>query len=62
MVGSVREVVQRALKTLEHAGFIQMARGRILVFDVDALDGWSEAESRLCAAPVAEGERRESIP
>jgi CRP/FNR family transcriptional regulator len=45
MVGSVREVVQRALKTLEHAGHIQMARGRIRVIDVEALDGWSETES-----------------
>lgn len=45
MVGSVREVVQRALKTLEHAGLIHMARGRIQIIDVEALDGWSEAES-----------------
>ena len=35
MVGSVREVVQRALKTLEHAGVIQMARGQIRIIDVD---------------------------
>src|SRR5262245_30502134 len=47
LVGSVREVVQRALKTLEHAGFIQMARGRILIIDVEALDGWSDSESSL---------------
>jgi CRP/FNR family cyclic AMP-dependent transcriptional regulator len=47
MVGSVREVVQRALKTLEYAGLIQMARGRIQIFDVDALDGWAESESSL---------------
>jgi DNA-binding transcriptional regulator YhcF (GntR family) len=47
MVGSVREVVQRALKTLEHAGLIQMARGRIQIFDIDALDGWAESESSL---------------
>src|SRR5262245_6966801 len=39
MVGSVREVVQRALKTLEHAGLIQTARGRIHIIDPDALDG-----------------------
>ena len=45
MVGSVREVVQRALKTLEHAGLIHMARGRIQIIDVEALDSWSEAES-----------------
>jgi len=47
LVGSVREVVQRALKTLEHAGFIQMARGRIRIIDVEALDGWSDSESSL---------------
>jgi CRP-like cAMP-binding protein len=53
MVGSVREVVQRALKTLEHAGLIHMARGRIQIVDVEALDGWSEAESPVLskAAP-----------
>jgi CRP-like cAMP-binding protein len=43
MVGSVREVVQRALKTLEHAGLIRMARGRIQVIDLEALEGWSNA-------------------
>jgi CRP/FNR family cyclic AMP-dependent transcriptional regulator len=47
MVGSVREVVQRALKTLEHAGLIQMARGRVQVIDVEALDGWTESESNV---------------
>jgi CRP-like cAMP-binding protein len=47
LVGSVREVVQRALKTLERAGLIQMTRGRIQVIDVEALDGWSESESAL---------------
>jgi CRP-like cAMP-binding protein len=53
MVGSVREVVQRALKTLEHAGLIHMARGRIQIIDVEALDGWSEADSPVLskAAP-----------
>ncbi len=46
MVGSVREVVQRALKTLEHAGVIQMTRRRIRIIDVDGLNLWSESESR----------------
>jgi CRP-like cAMP-binding protein len=45
MVGSVREVVQRALKTLEHAGLIQMVRGRIQIIDLEALEGWSESGS-----------------
>ena len=45
MVGSVREVVQRALKTLEHVGLIQMTRGKIQVIDVEALHGWSGSES-----------------
>ena len=40
MIGSVREVVQRALKTLEHAGLIQMGRGRIRVIDVEGLNIW----------------------
>jgi CRP-like cAMP-binding protein len=47
MVGSVREVVQRALKTLEHAGLIQMARGQIQIIDLDALEGWSGSESMI---------------
>jgi CRP-like cAMP-binding protein len=47
MVGSVREVVQRALKTLEHVGLIQMAHGRIQVIDPEALDGWTDSESRV---------------
>jgi CRP/FNR family transcriptional regulator, cyclic AMP receptor protein len=45
MVGSVREVVQRALKTLEDAGLIWMARGRIQIVDVEALDGWTNSDS-----------------
>ena len=52
MVGSVREVVQRALKTLEHAGHIQMTRGRIHIIDVEALDGWSEAKSTVLRSAV----------
>jgi CRP/FNR family transcriptional regulator len=44
MVGSVREVVQRALKTLEHAGVIEMSRERIRILDVDALGVWIGAE------------------
>jgi CRP-like cAMP-binding protein len=44
MVGSVREVVQRALKTLAHAGVIQMSRGQIRIVDVDALSLWIESE------------------
>jgi CRP-like cAMP-binding protein len=47
MVGSVREVVQRALKTLEHAGLIHLARGRIQIIDVDALESWAESTSSV---------------
>jgi CRP-like cAMP-binding protein len=47
LVGSVREVVQRALKTLEHAGVIQMARGRIRITDVEALGIWIESERKV---------------
>src|SRR5262245_17863366 len=49
MVGSVREVVQRALKTLEHAGLIEMARRQIHVVDLEALDGWAESTSNALA-------------
>ena len=45
MVGSVREVVQRALKTLENAGLIQMARGQIQVIDSRALASWIELDA-----------------
>jgi CRP-like cAMP-binding protein len=51
MVGSVREVVQRALKTLEHAGLIQMARGRLQIIDVEALASWTESESTVVSPP-----------
>lgn len=44
MVGSVREVVQRALKTLEQAGLIVMARGRIRIVDVEGLNLWIESD------------------
>jgi CRP/FNR family cyclic AMP-dependent transcriptional regulator len=47
MVGSVREVVQRALKTLEHGGLIRMTRGRIEIIDLDALEDWSEFGSAV---------------
>jgi CRP/FNR family cyclic AMP-dependent transcriptional regulator len=52
MVGSVREVVQRALAALEHAGVIQMARGRIRITDVDALGVWTESERLIGASDV----------
>jgi CRP-like cAMP-binding protein len=55
MVGSVREVVQRALKALEHAGAIEMARGRVRIVDVHELEAWSEAGSSAPAAAVVEG-------
>ena len=42
MVGSVREVVQRALKTLADAGVIQMDRGQIRITDIEALGLWIE--------------------
>ncbi|HJZ73126.1 MAG TPA: Crp/Fnr family transcriptional regulator [Vicinamibacterales bacterium] len=52
MTGSVREVVQRALKTLEHVGLIQMTRGRIQIIDVEALDAWSDSESSVFRASL----------
>ena len=54
MVGTVREVVQRALKTLEDAGVIQMARGRIRITDVEALSIWIESGREVGQSGVAE--------
>ena len=55
MVGSVREVVQRALALLlgrggpelaaEKDGAIQMERGRIVVLDPKSLERWSQVEA-----------------
>ncbi len=45
MTGSVREVVQRALKALEQDGAIRMGRGRIAVLDPAALERWSQIQS-----------------
>jgi DNA-binding GntR family transcriptional regulator len=42
MTGSVREVVQRALKTLEQDGAIKLARARITVLDAAALKRWAD--------------------
>jgi CRP-like cAMP-binding protein len=59
MVGSVREVVQRALKTLEHAGVIQMARGRIRITDGEALSVWIEFERVVGAHGATDHSGRE---
>jgi CRP/FNR family transcriptional regulator len=45
MVGSVREVVQRALKELERAGAISLARGRIAVRDHEKLANFAHLSS-----------------
>jgi CRP/FNR family transcriptional regulator len=45
MVGSVREVAQRALKALERDGAIRMERGRIVVLDPKSLERWSQVEA-----------------
>lgn len=42
MTGSVREVVQRALKTLERDGVVRLERARVLVVDPQGLARWSE--------------------
>jgi hypothetical protein len=52
MFNRTAEVVQRALKTLEHAGVIQMTRARIRILDVDALGVWIDSEHAI-AAPRA---------
>ncbi len=43
MTGTVREVVQRALKALEREGAIELARGRIRVLAPEILAVWSGA-------------------
>jgi CRP/FNR family transcriptional regulator len=42
MTGSVREVVQRALKTLEQDGAIKLSRARITMLDAAALKKWAK--------------------
>jgi CRP-like cAMP-binding protein len=49
MTGSVREVVQRALKALERDGAIRLERARVVVLDVKALELWSESTGSLAA-------------
>jgi len=44
LTGSVREVVQRALKLLEQAGAIRMARARIQVLDAAILREYAEGQ------------------
>ncbi len=46
MTGTVREVVQRALKALEREGAIELARGRIRVIAPEILEAWSGAGRR----------------
>jgi len=43
LTGSVREVVQRALKTLERAGAIRCGRARIEILDPNILEDWAAA-------------------
>ncbi len=43
MTGSVREVVQRALKALEKDGADRLERARVVVLDVKSLERWSES-------------------
>jgi|MudIll2142460700_1097286.scaffolds.fasta_scaffold58756_1 CRP/FNR family transcriptional regulator len=45
MTGSVREVVQRALKALERDGAIKLERARVRILDAKILQRWSESGS-----------------
>lgn len=45
MTGTVREVVQRALKTLESAGAIRLGRARIEILNPDALEDWASRDT-----------------
>lgn len=44
LTGSVREVVQRALKTLENAGAIRLGRARIEVLNPPILEEWTAGD------------------
>ena len=44
MVGSVREVVQRALKSLESDGAIKVGRNRVQICDAAKLERWAGSE------------------
>jgi CRP/FNR family transcriptional regulator len=46
MTGSVREVVQRALKELERAGAIRLERARIRILDPELLEAWIDPDQR----------------
>ena len=43
MTGSVREVVQRALKILEKDGAIRLERARIIILDPSVLERWTDS-------------------
>lgn len=43
MTGSVREVVQRALKALEKDGAIRLERARVVILDPARLERWSQS-------------------
>lgn len=45
LTGSVREVVQRALKTLENAGAIRLGRARVEVLDGAILEDWAGGDT-----------------
>ena len=49
MTGTVREVVQRALKTLEQDGAIKLSRARITVLDAAVLRKWSKGVDSIGA-------------
>jgi hypothetical protein len=42
MTGSVREVVQRSLKTLERDGAIRLERARVVILNLKVLERWTE--------------------
>lgn len=44
MVGSVREVVQRALKDLEHDGAVSLGRARVHIRDIAKLKQWAQID------------------
>jgi CRP/FNR family transcriptional regulator len=51
MTGSVREVVQRALKIFERDGAIRMQRARIQILDPERLARWTESVATAAPSP-----------
>jgi Crp-like helix-turn-helix domain len=61
MTGSVREVIQRALKMLEQAGAIQMSRGSVRIVEPPLLERWLRSEGTIEAKLARRAKPRASV-